>query len=122
LKEGGDVLFYLHAIILFVAWGVVADFGLIVGRYYKTINSYIWIHTFSFLFVDLATVVLTILMLVKGNKNEEEGGGGEGEGEEDGVLGAHNTISFIILIVIFIQHGMGVVMKHFLEQKSKRNN
>lgn len=93
-----------------MAWGVVADFGIFVGRYFKTINSYIWIHTLSFLFVDVATVVLTILMLVQG-EDEEEGG----EEEEDGVLAAHALIAFIILIVIFIQHGMGVVMKHFLE-------
>lgn len=106
----------MHAIILFIAWGVVADFGIFVGRYFKTINSYIWIHTLCFLFVDLATVVLTILMLVKGDDDEGEEEGEEEEEEEgDGVLGAHKTISFIILIVIFIQHGMGVVMKHFLE-------
>lgn len=66
LTTGGDVLYFVHAIVLFISWGVVADFGIIIGRFFKSINSYLLIHTLCFLFVDLSTIILVILMLVIG--------------------------------------------------------
>ena len=62
LYAGGDILYYVHAIVLFIAWGIVADFGIIVGRFFKTINSYLWIHAMCFLFVDLATIVMVLFI------------------------------------------------------------
>jgi hypothetical protein len=95
LYAGGDILYYVHAIVLFIAWGIVADFGIFIGRFFKTINSYLWIHAMSFLFVDLATIVMVILMLAVGGK------GGAG-GEEDAALNIHKIISLLLLLLVII--------------------
>ena len=66
LSSGGDILYFVHAVVLFIGWGVVADFGIIIGRFFKSINSYLWIHAICFIFVDLSTIVLVLLMLIVG--------------------------------------------------------
>jgi len=91
----------------------VADFGIIIGRFFKSINSYLWIHAICFIFVDISTLVLVALMLFVG--------GDEGNIIEDGALEAHKIISIVLGITVIIQHILGVVVKHFLESTGKEN-
>ncbi|CAD8078937.1 unnamed protein product [Paramecium sonneborni] len=113
LSSGDGILYYVHAIVLFIAWGIVADFGIIIGRFFKSINSYLWIHAICFIFVDLSTLVLVILMLFVG--------GSEGSTTEDGALEAHKIIAIVLGITVVIQHVLGVIVKHLLEATEKQN-
>ncbi|CAK71902.1 unnamed protein product (macronuclear) [Paramecium tetraurelia] len=113
LSNGDNILFYVHAVVLFIAWGIVADFGIIIGRFFKSINSYLWIHAICFIFVDLSTIVLVVLMLFVG--------GDSGNTVEDGALEAHKIMSIVLGLAVIIQHTLGVVVKHFLESTGKEN-
>lgn len=94
LSNGDNILFYVHAVVLFIAWGIVADFGIIIGRFFKSINSYLWIHAICFIFVDLSTIVLVVLMLFVG--------GDSGNTVEDGALEAHKIMSIVLGLAVII--------------------
>lgn len=65
-----NTLYVIHAIVLFIAWGIFADIGIIIGRFFKSINSYLWIHAICFIIVDFSTIILVILVLIMGIKGE----------------------------------------------------
>lgn len=85
-----SALYYAHGIILFLAWGVVADFGIIIGRFFKNINSYLWIHAFSFLFVDFATIIISLIMVITYEAAESE------------LVDIHKLISIIVIAAVIL--------------------
>lgn len=71
-----NTLYVIHAIVLFITWGIIADIGIIIGRFFKSINSYLWIHAICFIIVDFSTLILVILVFlmgIKGENIEEDG-------------------------------------------------
>lgn len=96
-------MLYVHAIILFLSWGIVADFGIIIVRFFKTLPHYLLIHTLCFLFVDLSTIVLVITMLATS------------EDQDSSLMDVHKILSIVLLAAVVLQHVMGVVMKILLE-------
>lgn len=89
LEVGINTLLYVHAIILFIAWGVVADVAILVVRFAKTWKHYMLFHTLCFVFTDFATIILVIIMLVMTE-----------EGEETTPRRLHTILGILILAVV----------------------
>ncbi|CAD8175047.1 unnamed protein product [Paramecium pentaurelia] len=113
LDNGMDTLYVVHAVVLFIAWGIFADIGIIIGRFFKSINSYLWIHAICFMIVDFSTIILVILVLVIGIKG--------GNIEEDGTQAGHNAISIFLTLLVIVEHILGIIVKHNLESNDTVN-
>lgn len=87
-------MYFAHAVVLFIGWGVIADFGIIIGRFFKSINSYLWIHAICFIIVDLSTIILVALMLFVGASG--------GNVTEDATLKVHGLLAIILAILVIV--------------------
>lgn len=67
-----DTFYYVHSISLVVSWGLLADFAIIVARFFKHIKGYLLIHATCFVIVDFSTIILVIMMLNRAGDTIED--------------------------------------------------
>lgn len=90
-----------HKNFFLLAWGILIDIALVCVRNFKIKNSYILIHGFLLLFIDLGTLIIFVMTLYYNWSNLIF---------VPGWLGCHYVNGLIFFILIILNHTGGVII------------